>query len=103
MIIISHFFTTDPYAHLLFTDPSPAQFAASTDILYETIDDLCYLCYDTNVNHNSTSASSSGVRTDWYIRRAFIFSFYTSSELFLLTDTTTDLSDTKYGIIYNYY
>jgi ubiquinone biosynthesis protein COQ9 len=49
------------------------------------VDDLSFLCYP---NLNAT-------RGDWYTHRAFLLSFYGTSELYMLTDSSDKLEDTK--------
>ena len=61
----------------------PQQVARSSSLLYDTVDDLCRF---------------EGVKTsrmDWYVERAALLALYSSAELFMLTDSSQGLRETK--------
>lgn len=78
---IAPYVSTWPSALATFADPTQASFAMSTAL--QLADDI--------VSYGDIQAS----RGDWYTERMLAVMLYSSTELYLLTDTSPDLQDTK--------
>lgn len=61
----------------------PNNVATSLELMTNTIDDICVL---TNIKTS---------RLDWYYERSLLLFVFSSTELYMLTDKSSDLSDTK--------
>lgn len=72
---------TWPSALALLAEPQNA--ASTLALLHELADDLCA----------QTGIKSS--RMDWYTERGLLLSLYGATELYLLTDSSQDLGETK--------
>eukprot|EP01038_Epipyxis_sp_PR26KG_P007110 gene7110-9702_t len=69
---------------------SPTQLPYTIQILLDIADDLCLIS-----NNRST-------RFDWYTDRALLMSLYCSCELFLLTDYSENMNDTRQFLHQNF-
>mmetsp|Transcript_28084 Transcript_28084/g.40005 ORF Transcript_28084/g.40005 Transcript_28084/m.40005 type:complete len:272 (+) Transcript_28084:31-846(+) len=78
---LSPYLSSWPSALAVLADP---RYALDTvKIVGSTVDDLCFL------------AGMQSSRGDWYKERLLVLSIYTSSELFLLTDHSSNFEETR--------
>lgn len=64
---------------------TPAEMPFTAKAVFQLSDDLCM--------HSGIRSS----RLDWYYERAILTALYSATELYLLTDTSDNLSDTRYA------